>query len=88
MPIYTYRCPQCGIDDEDIVPMENRDDIKTHSCGTKMKRIIEVPRLILMKQTGKGMALDTLNNKDTNHMKPEMKTQALQGLEEPPKIFY
>ncbi len=43
---------------------------------------------IVMKQTGKGMALDSLNSKDTAHMKPEMKTQAAKGLENLPKTLF
>lgn len=88
MPIYTYRCDQCVEDEDSVVPMSNRDDKRLHSCGVEMQRIVTVPRLVLMKQTGKGMALDALNSKDTFHMKPDMKALAVAGLKEPEKTLF
>lgn len=87
MPIYTYRCKQCNTEEEVILPISDRDNIRTH-CDSEMQRIIEVPRLVLMKQTGKGMALDALNSKDTAHMKSTQKQWAAQGLEEPAKTIF
>ncbi len=88
MPIYTYRCNKCSEDEDVVVPISNRNDKRLHSCGIEMQRIITIPRLVLMKPTGKSMALDALNSKDTAHMKPEMKALAAAGLKESPKTLF
>ncbi len=87
MPIYTYRCNQCNTEEEVILPISDRDNIRSH-CGIDMQRIIEVPHLVVMKQTGREMALNSLNSKDTAHMKPQQKQWSAQGLREPDKVFY
>jgi len=33
MPIYTYRCTNCGFEFEDILPMNDRDCYVEKSCG-------------------------------------------------------
>ena len=88
MPIYTYRCNKCDTEEENISPIKDRDNRRIHDCGATMQRIIEVPCLVIMKQTGRNMALDSLNSKETSHMKPEYKQKAAQGLNEPPKVLF
>lgn len=78
MPVYSYRCDECQSEVDMVSSIENRDNPRLH-CGKPMKRLLSIP-LVLMKQTGRGMALDALNSKETSHMKPEMKQMAARGL--------
>ncbi len=88
MPIYVYRCSKCGEDEEIILPMSQNNIAHSHSCGTRMQRIITVPKLVVMKRTGNEIALDSLNDGATDYMKPEHKAIALKGIEKPEKAFY
>ncbi len=88
MPLYAFYCPNCEVDEEIILPMQHRNITRFHLCGCEMKRLMTVPRLVLMKKSGKEMALDSLNSKDTAFMKPEMKTLAAAGLKEADNTFY
>lgn len=33
MPLYTYKCPDCGVAEEDLVPMQDRDEPRVCKCG-------------------------------------------------------
>ncbi len=59
MPIYEYRC-KCGNEREVRLPLEEYDQPQTCECGEAMRHKISVSSFV-MKQTGRGMALDTLN---------------------------
>ena len=88
MPIYEYRCV-CGNEQEEMRPVTDRDKSPVCAvCGREMQRKWSVPSPCVMKPTGRGMALDSLNSKDTAHMKPSAKLKAAQGLDNPPKTFY
>jgi putative FmdB family regulatory protein len=60
MPIYTFRCPDCGVEEDILVPVENRNDDKFHSCGVVMERLISVPN-ITIRVYAKDRLLGTLN---------------------------
>lgn len=64
MPVYVFRCPECLKKEEDVVPMANRDDIRLHSCGAVMERLISLPCLAIFKAYGRDRILDTLNGED------------------------
>ncbi len=87
MPIYQYRCIKCLSEEEVISSISDLDKVRFH-CGEVMERIWTVPQSPVMKPTGAGMALDSLNSKDTKHIKEHYKQLAIQGLEKPPKLFY
>ncbi len=61
MPIYEYKCG-CGNETEVRLSFEEANQPQTCECGEVMQRKVSVVSFA-MKQTGKGMALDTLNDK-------------------------
>ena len=87
MPIYEYRCPKCNNPREIVLPVEGRDESQLCICGEVMIRSFSLPKIIV-RQTGKGRALDSLNSKETSHMKAQQKQWAAEGLKEPPKVFF
>ncbi len=58
MPIYEYKC-KCGNEGEFILPLDPEPQIC--ECGEVMQRKISISNFV-MKPTGRGMALDTLNS--------------------------
>lgn len=78
MPIYLFQCPDCNESKEILLPMADRDTPIVH-CQTPMVRKISLPILVNVKQSGREMALDMLNSKESTHMKPETKQAAFQG---------
>lgn len=84
MPLYDFYCHKCNTTEEFIT---NPTKTIIHSCGSVMRRLFSTPRII-MRPTGSGMALDSLNSKDTRHMKPEYIQKAAKGLEEPVKTIF
>lgn len=87
MPIYIYRCPKCSIEEEAVLPIDNRDDARLH-CGEVMQRIMTVPQPPIIKKTGRDMALESLNSRDTDYIKPQHKRLAAQGLKKPDKTLF
>ena len=79
MPIYRFACPVCKSEEEVVLPMSRMESTRFCPCGADMQRLMTATRSII-KKTGVGMALDALNSKDTNYMKPEHKRLAAQGL--------
>ncbi len=58
MPIYEYKC-KCGNTGEFILPLNPQP--QTCKCGKVMQRQMSLSSFV-MKPTGRGMALDTLNS--------------------------
>ncbi len=88
MPIYEYCCPKCSYPREIVLPMDERDNSQFCLCGEVMMRTMSLPRPPIMKQNGNDMALNSLNSKETRHMKPLQKQWAAEGLKKPEKVFY
>ncbi len=86
MPLYEYRCEKCGVDVEKMVPTEHRDNA-LHACGSILRRALSLPHGVI-KQTGKEMALNALNSKQTAHMKPIAKAMAAQGYQPKEKVLF
>ena len=61
MPVYEFRCPKCLENEEVLLPMGNRNDPISHSCGAVMDRLISLPSVAVFKIYSKGQILDTLN---------------------------
>ena len=61
MPIYEYQC-ECGEKEDKLLPMQESSQPQVCTCGKVMRRMMSVSSFV-MKQTGHGMALDTLNAK-------------------------
>jgi len=41
MPIYEYKCPECGHKFEIITTMDKRDEAKCPKCGADVKRVYQ-----------------------------------------------
>lgn len=39
MPIYDYKCPQCGHKFELLISMSRRDEAVCEKCGAKVERV-------------------------------------------------
>jgi len=88
MPLYTYKCIECGEEEDIRRSMDDRNASIQHSCGTDMVRIMSIPQPPIMRATGNDMALASLNHKNTQYMKPEHKMASARGLERPPKTVF
>jgi len=77
MPIYEYQC-ECGNEGEFILPLNSRAPIC--KCGKIMQRKLSVSSFV-MKPTGNGMALGTLNSGVTGGKRKEWaENMAAEGL--------
>ncbi len=80
MPIYEYKC-KCGNEGEFILPLNPKPQIC--ECGEVMQRKMSASSFV-MKPTGRGMALDTLNDKHNGmpnrHWKADAEQLAAAGL--------
>ncbi len=83
MPIYEYQCCCREERQERLLPRQERDHPQTCKCGKVMVQVMSVSSFV-MKQTGKGMALDTLNSKEhgmpNKHWKATAEQCAATGL--------
>lgn len=85
MPIYEYQCDCPNGKQEKRLPISESDQPQTCVCGKVMTRLMSVSSFV-MKQTGKGMALNTLNSKShqggmpDRHWKPKAEQYAAAGL--------
>lgn len=43
MPMYSYRCEECGHDFEELVSMAKRDSVRCPECGGTVRRAWEGP---------------------------------------------
>ena len=78
MPIYEYYC-ECGTEREARLSFQDADP-QVCGCGKVMQRKVSTFSFV-MKQTGKGMALDTLNSNIVGgKRKAWAKSCAAQGL--------
>ena len=91
MPIYEYRCA-CGNEQEEYRSLEQRNKSPVCAvCGRGMERKWSIPCPPVMKQTGKGMALESLNSGHGFPKGPEGRgaaAAAARGLESPEKRYY
>ncbi len=62
MPIYEYQCNCKEEIQERLLPRQECEQPQTCVCGNVMLRLMSVSSFIV-KQTGEGMALATLNSK-------------------------
>lgn len=93
MPIYEYRC-ECGNQEEIILSVQERNEPQACSaCGKTMKRKMSIPMPAIFIETGKGMALRTLNNEDglgipsDNRYKAWMEQKAAEGLDSDRRVI-
>ncbi len=82
MPTYEYEC-ECGEKEDKLLPMQDSSQPQVCTCGKVMRRMMSASSFV-MKQTGKGMALDTLNSREhgmpDKHWKPKAEQCAAAGL--------
>ena len=81
MPIYVYQC-ECGKERELLLSFKEFDQPQTCKCGEVMERKMSTCSFII-KQTGKQMALDTLNDRQNGmpnrHWKAAAERIAVEG---------
>ena len=91
MPIYEYQC-ECGNEQDLRRSVDERNSpVACKVCGKGMALQWSAPCPAVMKPTGKGMALDSLNSGHGFPKGPEgaLATKAAAaGLEEAPRRFY
>ena len=79
MPIYEYQC-ECNGRREMSLPLSRFDEPQVCECGKTMQRKMSGASFV-MKPTGKGMALDTINSDVVGGKRKEWaKSMAAQGL--------
>jgi len=62
MPIYEYRCPKCGHEQEALLPWTQASlEQPCDNCGTITERRMSKPLPATSKETGKDHVLATLN---------------------------
>jgi len=67
-----------------LLPITNRDDIRLHSCGAVMKRLMSVPCPAIFKVNNRDKVLDTLNRE--HKILPAKQVELMAGgLDSPPK---
>ena len=49
MPLYEYRCPDCGLEFESRVPMKDRDKVACTRCGTTATKRISLSSFRMVK---------------------------------------
>lgn len=64
MPIYSFCCPTCEVNEDVLMPVERRDTTRFHLCGCKMQREMTIPQPPIMVDTGRDKTLNVLNNKN------------------------
>jgi len=80
MPVYTFKCETCDKTEDILIPMDNRNDRKTHACGGELKRLMSLPQPALFKRSGREMTLDSLNGdgKGNNGLSNNMKGKGVE----------
>ena len=78
MPTYSYTC-SCGVNKDLAVPVESRDSQVCEVCGKQLKRVFAVPRIIF-RQTGREMALDSLNSRGNGLPNDRYKARYQEGV--------
>jgi len=62
MPIYEYRCPECGHEQQAILPFSSIDLLQICAdCGRETNRKISLPQPAIIVATGRERVLGTLN---------------------------
>ena len=65
MPIYEYRCPECGNEEEAIVRFSEATNGRLCSnCGKPTERRISLPHTPIVPLTGRDTVLNRLNGVD------------------------
>ena len=81
MPLYEYQC-NCGNGEDRFLPYSQFSEPQTCGCGEVMEHKMSRSSFV-MKQTGSGMALDTLNSKQgmpNRHWKADAEKLAAAGI--------
>ena len=64
MPIYEYRCPKCKKQKDIILPVGERDNPQSCSCGEPMTRLMSVPLPAIFLTDNRNALITTLNSAD------------------------
>ncbi len=81
MPIYSFKCSDCGVEDR-VLLMKERNYPQNCKCGKAMTRLFTFPSRITMKKTGRDKVLDTLNYEEGKGLRsPRSKAALTKGLD-------
>ncbi len=71
MPIYEYRCPECGHEQEVILPFSEARVVQLCSnCGNTTERRMSLPQPAIMHAGGREQVLKTLNKEKGGYTYP------------------
>ena len=89
MPIYEYRCPKCGHEQEAILPWTQASlEQPCEHCGTVTERRVSKPLPAQTKESGRDHVLQTLNGENgkgfpcTPRDRPRMEAAYAKGLDQ------
>ena len=83
MPVYVYRCPECGDTMEVIRSMNGMDDSCICTCGLTTERLMTSGSFRVL-QGGREIVTNTLNRE--HKILPPQQVRIMEGgLEPPPK---
>lgn len=71
MPIYEYQCPECGHEQEAILPLSEVMIVQLCSgCGKPTERRISIPQRAIVNVGGREQILKTLNKEEGGYNFP------------------
>ncbi len=79
MPIYSFHCPNCEIDEDVMLPMQHRDITRFHICGSQMKRLISIPQPPIVVLSTKEKVTGGLN--ENKRINPQYAKMAMEGFD-------
>ena len=84
MPLYEYTCGCTEKRVERLTSLSDRDKAQICTCGSELTKVPSIPCSAVITPTGRGMALDTLNDKrngmPNRHWKPMAEKLAFAGI--------
>lgn len=89
MPLYEYRCPECGNEEEAIVSFSEATNRRLCSnCGKPTMRRLSLPQSAIIPLTGRDHTLQTLNGENGRGFpcvprdRPRMEAAMAKGLDQ------
>lgn len=62
--IYQFRCPECKKEKDISLPIAERNDPQTCTCGAQLDRRLSIPAPAIVKIGGRQKVLSTLNREE------------------------
>lgn len=95
MPIYEYRCPECGLEQEVILPFSQATVVQPCSnCGKPTERRLSLPQPAIILVGGREQVLRTLNKEEGGYNfpggdmhRPRYEQAMAKGLDPPKEVI-